>query len=466
MKLAIQNLKFSSVLFFLVSLLLSIDTLSADLVKKSPKTIVVTSDTALRGSSFFGNSKTMAGFLEKGTKAEILSIDTDKVYGAGVRVRITSGPHIGKVGWVYYAKDPSKRKISFLGKEGDPVDFDQDNFSDEIDNVKNHYDKLGFRVFSTKSKKPAVLRETEDDIWDKVFTGEYQIDNDQDQGGPRLPIKRTFIDANGNPQSHVIYIDRNVNRLMALPTQIREGLAIPISCLDKPGPANGPEAFYKDWLPGCDILSTKLYGNSYKKLQACMNSIKKTALQGAGSGNNINRDIVYKNLYSKLNKKEQEFAAMTLTSFGEAGILAPPLEEMVMVMKILNNRKNYAINKGFDQANELDSALQHKQFSMWNKKDPNWKRALRASEGNPQTENSIKAYIQYQNSSYSSNTEVNKIYHYHTNYVSADWSAGKTHNPVKVNGKLLKQKGTRHKFFAKVPWSFKYNKEKKKHLAK
>jgi hypothetical protein len=451
-------------LLFLTTFLTISPTQAADF--QGPDTVVITEEMALRSSSFFGGSFPKSGILEKGTKGKILEIDTNKVYGVGVRIRITEGPKKGKVGWVYYATNPNKRKIDILDINGKSVDYNRKEFFPNFRRDAKTLKEKGYQVFDTNSDTPIVLKETPKTIWNKVSTGEYRIDNSRDQGGPRIPIIREYRDTAGNSREVTFYIDRDIERMLTLPSSIQEGLKIPLNCFERREALSGPEGKFDDWLPGCEELGMKLNENSYKKLSACMDSIKKTVLNGAGSGMNINRDVVYKNLYSKLNKKEQEFAAMTLTSFGEAGILAPPLEEMVMIMKVLNNRKEYAINKGFEHANELDAALQPYQFSMWNKKDPNWKRALRANDDNPHTKNSIKAYIQYQNSDYRSNTKVNKIYHYHTDYVAPDWSRGVRSNPVEINGKSLKQRGKRHLFYSNIAWSFKYNSTKKSLIGK
>jgi len=451
---------FIRIILFFVLLVPSFTILGADYAES--ETITIEHPTLLRESSFFGRSASLLGYLDKGDKAEILSIDTDKVYGVGMKVRVTSGVKKGVVGWIYYAKDPEKRKVSVQDKNGETILHNSSDFFEEFNDQAKKFKARGIHVFkSTPGQNPVVLRESPSTIWKKIKSGAYQVDNDQDQGGPLIPIKKTYTGKDGRKRSLTFYMERDVNELMSLPEEVKEGLKIPISCFEPPTMADGPEAHFSNWLPGCEILSTRLDTNSYNELSACLGSIKAAALEGAGSNMNIDRDVVYKNLYSKLNSKEQEFAAMTLTSFGEAGILAPPLEEMVMIMKVLNNRKNYAINKGFDQANELDVATQHMQFSMWNKNDPNWKRALKANTDNPHTVNSLKAYIKYQNADYSSNTEVNKIYHYHTEYVQPDWSRGETHNPVTINNNLLKQTGRRHMFFESIPWSFRYHSTKR-----
>jgi hypothetical protein len=87
---------------------------------------------------------------------------------------------------------------------------------------------------------------------------------------------------------------------------------------------------------------------------------------------------LYKNLYSKLNKKEQELAGLVFTSHGEAR--SGNHAERVMVMKVMSNRARYGREeeKGgpYPDAAPLDSALQSWQFSMYNKGDHNWISAL------------------------------------------------------------------------------------------
>jgi len=434
---------------------------------KTAKSIVVNSGMYLRQHSFFAPSTKNLGYMQKGTKAEVLSIDTDKAFGVGLQVRITEGPNAGEVGWVYYAKDPKNRTLDILDQDGEKYNIPFKNFFKKIKTQAKKIKERGYRIFNTRADSPVVIRESDDQIWDKIYSGEYQIDNESDQGGAKIPVKGEYIDYAGNRKSETIYVDRDIKRLMKLPSKIKEGLAIPIECLEKPAPATDIMPSGTKWIKGCEALGTKLSSSSEEKLALCMANIKKIVIEGAGKSPNMNRDVVFKNLYSKLNAKEQEFAAMTFTANGEAGVLAPPLEEMVMIMKVLNNRKNYAINNGYPDANELDAALQPWQFSMWNKNEKNWQNVLNDSAHSPNTRHSISAYIRYQNSTYESNAPVNKMYHYHTDYVTADWSDGKSHNPVKVNNKLLKQKGKiRHKFYANIAWSFKYNKTKKEHLAK
>lgn len=457
----------SLIFTFIFSLFFTLGSTQAAKPKfEGPSTVVISETTALRSSSFFGGGKSASGLLEPGTTGQVLEIDTNKRYGVGVRIRVLDGPKKGLVGWVYYATNPNKRKIDIKDVNGTSVDYSRRDFFPNFRRDAKKLKREGYHVYDTSSDKPIVLKESSEQIWDKIGQGEYQIDNSRDQGGAKIPVLRTYRDNTGAERTISFYVDRDVRRILDLPRAIRSGANLVVECNEMPGLAEGPEAHYDDWKPGCEELGMKLSSNSYKKLSQCMDSIKKVVLKGAGSGMNLNRDIVYKNLYTKLNKKEQEFAAMTLTSFGEAGILAPPLEEMVMIMKVLNNRKEYAVNKGYEQANELDAALQPWQFSMWNKNDPNWKRALKANEDNPHTVNSIKSYIQYQNSDYKSNTKVNKIYHYHTEYVAPDWSSGKKANPVNINGKNLKQKGRRHLFYSNIAWSFKYNNTKKSLIGK
>ena len=129
----------------------------------------------------------------------------------------------------------------------------------------------------------------------------------------------------------------------------------------------------------------------------------------------------------------------------------------MVIMKVLSNRARYGRDKGHADANELDAALQPWQFSMYNKNDPNWKRTVKAGQGDSQTKNAIKAYILYQNTQIADASTMNRVYHYHTNYVNPNWKdLSKRVVPV-LNGQRIKTTGTHHLFFKDIAWSFANN---------
>ena len=94
---------------------------------------------------------------------------------------------------------------------------------------------------------------------------------------------------------------------------------------------------------------------------------------------------------------EQEFLASMVTSIGEAGILAPPPEEMVAIMMVLKNRKEDAQQNGYKNANMLDAALQSLQFSMYNRGAHHWSDALNRSNSDSQTQYAFDAFIKFKN---------------------------------------------------------------------
>lgn len=215
---------------------------------------------------------------------------------------------------------------------------------------------------------------------------------------------------------------------------------------------------------GCDVLDTNpLREEDFERLQVCMNSIREFLTQGVnlprvgqmGEQAIQAKNTVFERMYM-LNEEEQRFLAMTLTSVGEAGELAPPLEEMIMVMKTIENRARHARERGVENAHELDAALQPWQFSMYNVGE-NWPRSL--MDNSSQTSNAIKAFISYQNTDFSSTPNLDQIFHYHTDYVSPDWrEPAKRINPIRINGQQIKNSGSKyHIFYRDIAWAFRHN---------
>ena len=101
-------------------------------------------------------------------------------------------------------------------------------------------------------------------------------------------------------------------------------------------------------------------------------------------------------MFDRLNNYEQRFIAMIFTSFGEARGLKPVQANLTKVMKVLENRRVDANRRGLSKFNELDAALQPWQFSMYNENDVNWRKALDASPHSGAMQDSIKAFINFQ----------------------------------------------------------------------
>lgn len=420
------------------------------------KTIEITTPTTLRSNSFYAGDTFTIGTIERGAKAQILQYDTDKLFGVGMMVKVLSGMNAGRVGWIYYHQDPQKRTLNLLNDKGGIYTPERDKFLQYFINQSESVNTTSLVLIDMPVSTSDQL--SIDGIWSNIYSGKYRI-SEEDSNGTFLTIKRKVYDERGGTRIESFQIPYDEKRILKVQDHLLRPHLINDDCNDHARTDNQMQDTRNEYsgTKGCEELGRALDNSSYNSLANCLNILKRKILKNAGSKDNINRDIVYKNLYS-LPIQEQEFLGHTLTAFGEAGILTPPLEEMLGVMKVLDNRKKYARKKGFSKANILDAALQHKQFSMWNKNDPNWKRAIRASQDNPHTQNSIKAFIKFGQSKFSN---MNKVYHYHTNYVQADWSKNK--RPIKaiVNGAVLHgRKGTKHKFFKNIPWSFSYNKSK------
>lgn len=211
-----------------------------------------------------------------------------------------------------------------------------------------------------------------------------------------------------------------------------------------------------EWLPHCEVLATQPNRpEDFDRLNQCYNSIRDTLLSGLNS-RNPNRADVFRRMYRRLNSREQHFIAMTLTAIGEAGVITPPLQEMSIVMKVIENRTRNIQERGREEVTELDIVLQHLQFSMYNSGSPLWASGLRRSPNDRQRRNALQAYIQYQNADFEP-SNIDRVYHYHANYVSPNWkNNSRIVRPV-IDGQGLRQRGTRHIFYRDIAWGFRHN---------
>lgn len=187
-----------------------------------------------------------------------------------------------------------------------------------------------------------------------------------------------------------------------------------------------------------------------------------------GESNPLDHDAILKNLY-RLEPHEQELMGMVLTSYGE--VRGADINEAYLVMKTLSNRVKTAKEKGCKHANALDAATQAWQFSVWNKNDPNWKKAISLELEEDNEEEKMKAilgvYKNYKAGTYTVNNQDKKTFdnitHFRTQNLTnvPDW--GRAHNAIKtirINGKDAGASGNmkvHHYFFKNIPWSFKYN---------
>jgi hypothetical protein len=196
---------------------------------------------------------------------------------------------------------------------------------------------------------------------------------------------------------------------------------------------------------GCEVL-TKAKGIAAEdrtKLLQCVNSIRKVVSENARNANGtLNRNLAFKNLYSKLKPEEQRFASMIFTAQGEAAAIVtgtpPSIQEYQSVMKVVENRKNNANQRaGHEKYNELDMALQPAQFSMYNSNDNGWKNVLDPGV-KINFNNSVNAFISYENAVFAPKPQVDQVYHYHTNYVNPDWKQSGKAMRMTVDGKVTR----------------------------
>ena len=206
--------------------------------------------------------------------------------------------------------------------------------------------------------------------------------------------------------------------------------------------------------PACQVLGTE--NPNPEAYVNCLGEIKaKLKYKDSDTAS-----VTISKLYG-LHPLEQKFMAYILTMHGEASGMRPPVPHMAGVMKTIENRLAYA-RKKYPEANELDVVLQNLQFSMYNKNDPNWRRAIKAS---PQMMMAaITTYAKRNIMSIETSPrgpEVNKVYHYATtdlcNSRSAPpWKDSRKHVKLVVDGSAVAiPKG--HMFFRDIPWTFSPN---------
>ncbi len=154
-----------------------------------------------RNSSFFAGTLNLvgSGVLKPGTKAEVLALDTNKKLGVGVQVKIKSGANKGKVGWVYFPKEKSKRTFHFFRVvSGQEQKIDVKNFfnSKKLEKLvekerKGNLDLLnagGVRV----DRETRYYRDSsgKDEFWKGLAEGTYQINSELLKNAPSgmIPI--------------------------------------------------------------------------------------------------------------------------------------------------------------------------------------------------------------------------------------------------------------------------------------
>ncbi|RZF21047.1 hypothetical protein DAY19_13795 [Halobacteriovorax vibrionivorans] len=217
----------------------------------------------------------------------------------------------------------------------------------------------------------------------------------------------------------------------------------------------------EQWKPGCEVLEdrSKLSSEDSEqrsKLGQCIRSIQNSITRQGSLGD---RGQIFRNLYRYLRPEEQHFAAMVFTAQGEAGILARDInggdrhpEEMMMIMKVINNRVRNANDDAARRGREgdktaLDIALDPMQFSMYNQGEDNW-RQMTYPGRNQEFETAIDAYMKFGSADFKPKPDVDHVYHYHANWMlptDGAWGEGFRANQdnwelnVKVNDNLLRQ---------------------------
>lgn len=429
--------------------------------------LVITKPTILRSASFFSSDTFAIGSLKKGDTCQILNVDTNKSSGVGLYVKVLEGSESGRLGWIYLHNLEDSRTLELHDSNGKPVIPSKNSVNSEAVKIKEYLEKNVDRFVDATTVLPESYKivETNDEVWNKIYDGTYTIVQKDPVLGT-ITISHPVM-SNGESKSVMVNIPYDFGKVLRIPKEIAAHATKPsqASCTACAAPVIPEFKDYK-WQPGCEALAHTDLTSDFDSLTKCLTSIKKIITKSG-----VKNSSVKKHLYD-LNPAEQEFAAMTISSFGEAGILAPPLEEMVAIMKVLDNRVSYAKENGFAKANALDAAIQGSQFSMWNNGFKNkktkkfqyeqWYYAVKAAEHHPTVINSIKSFILFKKSKFTPKDTADAVYHYHTDYVKPDWRSSKKIVKLKINDNSLKSKGTRHIFYRNIPWNFEYTSYKPK----
>lgn len=237
-------------------------------------------------------------------------------------------------------------------------------------------------------------------------------------------------------------------------------------------------ATQEDYLPGCQSLDVESSSRprDREELMRCIRSIQVQITQGArNSRGALLRGRVFRNLYSELNPQEQRFAAMVFTAHGEAVPITtgdpPEFQEMSAVMKVVDNRMRDANERSGD-FNELDVVLDPMQFSMYNRNENVWRRVLDPGRSESLAK-AVQSYIEFEQADFEPKPEIDRVYHYHANYVRPNWAASSKELRPRVDGDLTRPapsgynerspagrrqiarsyRRVRHVFYRDVAWS-------------
>jgi hypothetical protein len=400
-----------------------------------------------------GNEKYLGGVLNPGDEVEV-GARTE----IAAEVTATTGINAGRSAWTALSNlSATADEVSgdstdpyLMQQTSDTIPYDLNQAVKKDPNRPEWLSQEGIQeeeIPNSDLFTPA----TDQEIWDGA-SGEnptYRLDGDNYDGGEYIPFYRETYDAFGTPTRTRHYVRADPTQMVRLQQETARIITGRQSTYCGSGIyQTTPPVAEGSWIPSCEVLqNTNLGSHNQQQLNQCVLNIRR-AIQSNGSS----RSSLFRNLYSKLNSREQEFAAMIFTTIGEGR--SENHADRVMIMKVLNNRARYAQEHGSSGANELDAALQYKQFSMYNEGDPNWQAALLGRHSSQaDITKSIQSYLLYRNTSFGDGSTANSIYHYHTPGVNPDWSDPNKRVHPAPNGETP----STHKFFSGVAWEFSQN---------
>jgi hypothetical protein len=202
--------------------------------------------------------------------------------------------------------------------------------------------------------------------------------------------------------------------------------------------------------PSCQVLETN--NSNPEDYLNCLGETK--ALLKYKDSDSASKTL--SKLYS-LHPLQQKFMAYVLTLHGETSGVPNPVPHMAGVMKTIENRLAYA-QKKYPQANELDVVLQNSQFSMYNSRDPNWRRVIK--EKPEKMLAAITTYVKRKSFSIQlspPSPKIDQIYHYATEACMLKyppkWKDSSKHVKLVVDGRPLEIANS-HMFYRNIAWAF------------
>ena len=453
----------------------------------------------MRASCFFGGgilggvrkAINYRGELAPGTEAEILDVSQNLNNGVCLRIRINSGPREGQIGHIYYHNESAQRTLTLMNTDAQGANRlidvnaihrqynpDQQNFT-EAEAVRSY--------FQSTAEGPDLRsqRVSSDRIWQQVINNPdlYQVDIENYDGGPLVPITYSYTTADGRVYNQTLYGEYQSPSFFSLPAETQQSLVQQNEPCgqDTDGTDEELQNTPQNWIDGCQILADGFDSSEITLGKNCLINLRAAILDGTeDEQGRISRTAVFENLYRKLNPVEQRFAAMVFTSSLESGSLTTSsgnLEELMSIMKVLDNRAEYARNNGAENANSLDAALQSYQFSAFNRvrgapQNEHWRSLMIRANINdhPHIDNALNAYAQYSEASFTPENVSDDIYHYYSTILDPPRAVGRAPawrdssrevdlriNDVELDGYTSRGKEIRHRFYRNIPWTFRHN---------